>query len=244
MPIGCSNMSALLVGSGWMLLYFLLCASGALVLRLTVRVPDELFRKLLHMILLGSLGVWVHVFPNWWMTAGTVLAFAVLVYPILCLAERWGRYSETLTERKKGELKASLLQVFAMFALVTAVCWGLCRDRMLVLASVYAWGIGDAVAALVGKRFGRHRIPRIAQSRKSWEGTLAMFTASFFSVLVILLLRGGCGIFWLLLVSFVTAAVSAFAELAASNGHDTVVCPVAAMAVLLPMLWLTGGLIL
>ena len=45
-------------------LYFVIAASSALLLRKLTSVPDEVFRKLLHMILLGSLAVWAA--PWWW----------------------------------------------------------------------------------------------------------------------------------------------------------------------------------
>ena len=114
---------------------------------------------------------------------------------------------------------------------------------MLVLASVYAWGIGDGAAALVGKRFGRHYIEgKHIEGRKSWEGTAAMFLMSFFSVLTVLLLRGGMSLFLCVAVAMVTAAVEAVVELFSLKGNDTVNCPIAAMIVLIGLLYLVGGL--
>ena len=131
-----------------------------------------------------------------------------------------------------------------MFAAVIGICWGLVGDRWLVLASVYAWGLGDAAAALIGKKFGKHKINwKPADCHKSYEGTGAMFTLSFFSVLVILLLRGGLGWLPMIAVSAITAAVSALAELCSKDGTDTVICPLCAMCVMLPMLQLFGGLV-
>jgi len=57
-----------------------------------------------------------------------------------------------------------------------------------VLASVLAWGLGDAAAALVGKRFGRHFVRgRLVEGCKSLEGTFAMFVVSFISVMIVLI---------------------------------------------------------
>jgi hypothetical protein len=41
-----------------------------------------------------------------------------------------------------------------------------------------------------------------------------------------------------LIVSLLTAAVTAAVELYTKNGYDTVTCPIAAAAVLLPLLYL------
>lgn len=55
------------------------------------------------------------------MSALTGVGFAVVVYPILVFFERFPGFSRLTTERSRGELKHSLLLVFSMFALVTAV---------------------------------------------------------------------------------------------------------------------------
>ena len=236
-------MQAFLYGARTLLLYFVCAAVPALLCRKLIRIPDELFRKILHCILLGSLPVFVFAFDVWWRAAVASVAFAVVVYPILAWFERFRGYSELTTERKKGELKESLLLVFAMFAVVIAVCWGWLNDRYLVLASVYAWGFGDAAAALVGKTWGKHKIRfGPADGKKSAEGTAAMFAVSLVSVTVILLLRGGLSTAGYLVVPVVTAFVSALAELCSRDGHDTVICPLSAMAVLLPLMYLFGGL--
>ena len=233
----------LLIGTGYVLLYFVLLASAGVILRLCFRIPHEVFRKLLHMILLGSLLVWTLGFPTWWMAAGTALAFAIAIYPLLMLAEHWRGYSAFLTERSHGELKRSLIVVFTMYALVVSICWGWLDEKLLALCSIYAWGFGDAAAALIGKRFGRHGLtgPHI-QGRKSMEGSLAMFCVAFVSVLALLLVRGGMPWFAYLVTAGVVAAVSAAVELFTRNGMDTITCPLAAMAVLLPLVYMFGGL--
>lgn len=235
-------MHELIGGMQVILLYFLIAASSALLLRRFVRVPDELFRKLLHFILLGSLLIGTLVFESWYIAAGSALGFAAAVYPVLKLAEHWQGFSHFVTERKSGELKSSLLIVFFMYAVVAAVCWGWLGDKLLVLCSIYAWGIGDAFAALVGKAVGRHALQGAhIEGRKSVEGTLAMFGASFLSVLLILIVRGGMNWYAYPIIALITAAVSAVVELFSMKGMDTITCPLAAMAVLLPLVHAFGG---
>lgn len=152
-------------------------------------------------------------------------------------------FSEFTTERKKGELKASLMLVYTMFAIVVFVCWGIFKDRYLALASLYAWGIGDAFAALIGKKYGKHKIhgPKL-DGKKSYEGTFSMFIVSFITVSIILVCRGGLGIFVCLFIAMIVAAVSAITELYSKNGNDTVICPLSAMIILLPLVYLFGGI--
>ncbi|MBR2894067.1 MAG: phosphatidate cytidylyltransferase [Oscillospiraceae bacterium] len=126
-------------------------------------------------------------------------------------------------------------------AVSICVCWGYMNDRYLVLACVYAWGVGDAFAALIGKQFGRHKIHmRFADPNKSLEGSAAMFLTSTTAVFIVLLLRGGLGIGACLILSAAAAAVSTLVELCSRNGYDTITCPTVTMIVLLPLVNLFG----
>ena len=146
-----------------------------------------------------------------------------------------------VNERKKGEFKSSMVFAVGMMAFSTAVCWGLFGDKYLVLASIYAWGIGDALAALIGKRFGKHKIKwKLADGKKSVEGSLAMFLCAFASVFFVLLFRGGMGIVLCAVIAVLAAFVCTITEMCTKNGLDTVVCPVSAMVVIIPLTLLIG----
>ena len=231
-------MQDFLTGTGYTLLYYCILAAAALLVRFLIRIPDEIFRKTLHGILLGSLLVYVFGFTVWYHAALSCLCFAAVVFPILYFFERFKNYSHMVTERHKGELKSSLIFVFSMFAAVISVCWGWLGERLLVIASVYAWGIGDAAAALIGKRFGRHKIPG---TKKSFEGSLSMFALSFVTVFLILYIRGGMSFGGIMITALATGAVSAAVEVYTPGGMDTISCPLAAMAVLLPLTAAFGG---
>ena len=224
------------------ILYYLVCATGALVLRHFFTIPKEVYRKTLHMIMLGSIFVWTYAFQTWWIAALSTLLFIAAVYPVLLLAERFvPGYSDLLTERKAGEVKTSLVVAFAMFAILITACWGILGERYLVIASVLAWGLGDAAAALVGKRFGRHHVEgKMIEGKKSLEGTFAMFIVSFASVLVVLLVKGSVPWFGYIPVAVLTAAACAAVELFTKNGMDTITCPLAAASVLIPLIYLLG----
>jgi len=236
-------MQELWSGVSDILLYFLIWVLIAFCIRKFTKIPDEPFRKFLHFILLGSLLVWTFAFDKWWLAAITSILFAIAVFPLLKLAEKIKGFSKFLTERKSGELKFSLLVVFLMYAIIVSVCWGIFNDKLLALCSIYAWGVGDAAAALIGKRFGRHGLTgKHIEGRKSVEGTLAMFCCSLICVLVVLLLRGGLAWYAYLIIALLTAAASAAVELFTKGGMDTITCPLAAMTVLLFTIHLFGGI--
>ena len=184
-------MQAFLYGTGITVLYIMIAAGIMLLARMLFTIPDELFRKILHFILLGAYIPLVFAFEAWWMAATFALSLMVILFPILLVAEKIPMFSSFVNERKKGEFKSSMVLAVGMMAFSVAVCWGLFGDPYLVLASIYAWGVGDGLAALVGKRFGKHKIKwKLADGKKSIEGSLAMFICAFLSVLLVLLVRG------------------------------------------------------
>lgn len=235
-------MQELLSGALIFAIYVLPAAAVMMIARRFLRIADELFRKILHFILLGAYIPLLYAFQTWWISAGFSLAVIVLVYPILALAGRIPAFSTFVNERKKGEFKSSLILALSVAAGSTAICWGIFDDKLLVLACVYAWGVGDAFAALIGKRFGKHKIRlRFADPHKSIEGSCAMFACSVLSVFTVLMIRGGLHGMSCLIIALAAAAATTFVELCTKGGNDTVTCPLTAMLIILPLVQLLGA---
>jgi len=231
-----------LYGSGSVCVYFVIAASTMLMLRWLIKIPDELFRKILHFILLGSYIPFSFAFDTWWLSVLLAVILEILIYPLLALAERLSKFSSFVNERKKGEFKHSLILAFSMLAVCNTVCWGVLNDRYLGLACMYAWGVGDAFAALFGKRFGRHKIRmKWVDPHKSAEGSAAMFVTSALAVLGVLLAHRPLTPAAYIVIPLAGAGVSTFVEMITPDGMDTVTCPTAAMLVMIPLMALFGG---
>ena len=231
-------MQEFLNGVLMLIIYFISCATIALVCRKMIKIPNELFRKILHFILLTSLFVFIFAFKTWWSSALTCILIIVLAYPILLFFERFKTYSDTVTERKKGELRSSLILVFLMFAVIITICWNLLDNKLLALPVIYAWGYGDALAALIGTKFGKRKIYK----KKSLEGTLAMFITSVIVVSILLSIVNIIPWYGVIVTTiFVSIGVTAV-ELFTPNGLDTVTCPFTSLIIMIPLLILFGGL--
>lgn len=220
-------------------LYFITCATIAIVCRKLIKIPNEIFRKTLHFILLFSLLVFIYAYDTWWISVSTCILIIVFAYPILFFFERYKTYSETVTERRKGELRSSLIIVFVMFATIISITWGLLNDKVLALVVIYAWGFGDAFAALIGTKYGKLKIYK----KKSLEGTLAMLFTAFTVVAIILLIHDIIPWYGAIVCAFFVSLVACLVELYTPNGLDTITCPFASMIVLLPLIALFGGLL-
>ena len=217
-------------------LYIAIAVGIMFLARKLINIPDELFRKILHFILLGAYIPLCFAFEAWWMATVYALSLIIILFPSLFLAQRIPMFSAFVNERKKGEFISSMVYAVGMMAFSIAVCWGLVGDKYLVLASIYAWGIGDALAALIGKRFGKQKIKwKIADNKQSVEGSLVMFVCALVSVFSVLLIKGGIAIPMCLLIAVLSALICTLTELCAKNGLDTVICPVSAMVVIITM---------
>lgn len=105
-------MNEFFIGFFILITYYAVMATVAIILRLTLKIPNEVFRKILHFILLGSIFVFTFGFERWWASALSAVIFMVVVYPILYFAERFKNYSKTVTERKKGGTKKQSFSCF------------------------------------------------------------------------------------------------------------------------------------
>ncbi len=193
-------------------------------------MKSEMIRKILHMICIIGLYLLVSLFRAWWPAVIVTGVFALLLYPVLTLAERHPAYTGFFSERRRGEVKRSMLLVCGMIIVLMTVYWGGLGEsgKKIVLVAVLAWGCGDAAAALVGKAFGKNPIPHpFINGRKTYEGTLAMFLVSFIAIVATMQLQHAD---WLpsLLVAVPVGLVCATVELFSPHGLDTLTVPFAA----------------
>ena len=79
-------MQELLQGAGVVCIYYVVAASTMLTLRWFLRIPNELFRKILHFILLGSYIPFAFAFETWWLSVLLAIIMEILIYPILAWA--------------------------------------------------------------------------------------------------------------------------------------------------------------
>lgn len=127
----------------------------------------------------------------------------------------------------------------AAITLIYALLWrpaGLEDHGSIAAAGVMALTWGDALAAIVGKNFGRHRYT-IFGSTRSIEGSLAMFVASFIAMFLVLAYTPGTFIAyaapWLTLqqaalAALFGAALATLAEAITPRGLDNLSVPLVA----------------
>ena len=210
------------------LCYIVPLAFTLILMHVLLHIPRNVFRKLLHVAAFTS-SIFLVVFGESWQAVTiTLVLFAVAVWPLLSVAERWSGYGNLFVEKSAGEVKQSLLLLFLSQAVFVAIACGLMGKPYILIASTAAWGLGDIAAAWVGRPLGKHKVHwRLADHKKSWEGTAAMAAVSFVACLVSLLACSAYSLGVSLLVSLLVGVVSSLVEVCSRGGYDTVTVPAA-----------------
>ncbi|MBQ9084231.1 MAG: TSUP family transporter [Clostridia bacterium] len=211
------------------------CAIILLVLRFTINIPDYIFRKLLHTVAYGSIIPLVLCADIWWISFAVEIFFLILIIVALLIARRLPIYSHIFVEKRQNEVIISFVTLFGLMAAMIALLWGLATDeyKYIIITAIFAWGPGDAMAAIIGKLCGKHKLKgRLIEGTKSVEGTVAMALTSFACTLVSLLLLTSFPWYISLLFAFAVAPLAALTELFTKRGFDTITVPFVSALVL------------
>lgn len=208
------------------LIFVITFASALILIFFLLPVPKALFRKMLHTIAFTSSVVIIYNTQYWISAVIILVAFALVVYPILKTAESWNYYSSLFVEKAPGEIRKSLLLLFLSQAFIVFFAWGICNKSWIAVTATLTWGISDAAAALVGKKFGKTVIPwRVSDGKKTWAGTNADVFASFLTSFACLYLLSSLSLLGVFVYSSLLAIVSAIVEMASKKGMDTITVP-------------------
>jgi dolichol kinase len=196
-------------------------------LRRALRLPVEFTRKVVHI----GVGMWAWgtaaLFTNKWFALIPPTAFVVLNY----ISHR-----HTLFAAMETQDKSNLGTVYfpIAFAAVILLFFDISKPFMVAALMPMTWG--DAFAAIVGKRYGR-RCYTLFGSRRSAEGSAAMFVFSLLST-AITFLAFGAAPWTAIAVGLALALFAAIAEAISPAGLDNLLVPTSGVLIY----FLFGGL--
>jgi len=154
--------------------YVAIVVGLAETLRRAGRVSFDISRKIIHV----GIGTWilptVLLFRSPWLAATPPAIFIVL--NLASLARGWSRAMDEGAGENIGTVFFPL-----SFTLLIASLWNAEGGKAALTAGLLTMAWGDAAAALIGIRFGRHRY-RVGRSWRSLEGSAAMFVFSVAAV--------------------------------------------------------------
>lgn len=181
----------------------------------------EFTRKLIHI----SVGMWafgtVLLFRHWYFAIIPPLSFVVLNY----ISYRREIF-KSVEMGEKGNLGTVYFPI--SFAIVLCLFWD--RPNLLV-ASLMPMTWGDALAAVLGRRYGQRKYSVLGSTR-SVEGSLAMFFFSWLATFLALLLLPLLGWQASLLYSLAVAVFATLVEALSPWHIDNLTVPLLCAALL------------
>ncbi len=182
----------------------------------------EAARKAVHVVLGLTVAAFPWCFTAWWPVAllgGLSLASLMALRWVPWLRRTAGPALHGVERQSWGDL---------CFPVAVVLLWTLApSDPLRYSLPLLILGTADAVAALVGRRYGQTGYST-AGGRKSWEGSLAFAAATFLVVHVPLLLATETGRAECLLIAVNLAILLMLVEGLAWEGFDNLFIPVAA----------------
>lgn len=198
-------------------------------------VRPETARKLLHMAT-GILGVsFLWIFEDDW----PVVVIVLLTIAALAVV-RWSRSArEGIGSVLHGVGRSSLGEFYLPLSI--GILWIVARHEPILYAiPLLIVTFADAVAALVGVEYGKHRFDAV-EGRKSTEGSFVCFVVAFFCAHVPLLVFTDIGRVESLLISAIIGFLVMLVEASAWSGLDNLFIPLFGFLLLRALLPLNLG---
>lgn len=170
---------------------------------------------------------WVHVGIGTWILPTALLyqspfwaASLPAVFVLVNALSHRLKLVRAMDEESGDNLGTTLFPL--AFVLAIALFWHQEGGRPALVGGILVLAWGDAAAALVGKRFGRHRY-RVGSGYRSLEGSAAMFGCSALAIVAAGALAGGEPYGWLPILG--GAALATLLEAGSRWGFDNLLVP-------------------
>lgn len=189
-------------------------------------IDSELSRKLVHI----GMGLVALTFPYLFQYTWPVLLLSALSVALMLLL----RFIPVLKSSMGGVLNSvkrhSLGEVY--FPISIAIIFSITQhNRILYIIPILILTLGDAIAALIGVRYGQFKY-KTSDASKSFEGSVTLFTIAFLCTHIPLLLFTHIGRLESLLIGLIIGLLVMEIEAIAWNGLDNIFLPIGAYALL------------
>lgn len=212
-----------------------------IVLRYTTPIPDYIFRKLIHAVVYTSIIPMALLTDKWVVTVLVALVFYVIVVLGFMVIERYNFYKTLFQEKTRHKVAFDFALLYGIMVIFLFIFWGILGDgyKFIAITSIIAWGPADAMATVIGKKFGKHKLKsKLICGVKSVEGTATMAVVSFACTLACLILFSDLSLIMCIGSALMVAPITAAAELYTPKGFDAVTVPCAACLTLCAMLFI------
>lgn len=195
----------------------------------TINYRDEVVRKLIHLCSLSIPIIYYFISKNTAVIILSIITFAAIIvdlarYFFPAAAKIFYKIFGFLLRKHEVDVQKKNLNG-ATYVFISALICVIIFPKILFITAFSILIISDSMAALIGRKFGKHKF-----LSKSFEGTLAFFLSA---IIVVLLTPKIEGIMSEYLIGFASAAVGAIVEnISFGLADDNLAIPISIGAVM------------
>ena len=221
-----------------LLWYIVPCfVAGLIVLfiRFVIKPKDYVYRKILHIASILTVFSFILSSHTWWIVVLDILTILLLINITLIIIERFKFYKLLFVDKSHHEILRMINAYYLIMTLLVLLFYGLRGEeyKYLVIVSILSWGLGDALAALIGIRLGKNNLnlPFVDKS-KTIEGSVSMLVTSFVTCLVTLIIFMNLPTWKMVIAPLLVAISITYIEAISKEGVDNIFCPLIASIIL------------
>lgn len=190
------------------------------LIRRNLELKKDFTRKFVHV------AVGTYIIPTFYIFHSLYYA---LVPPVVFIIVNILSYRFKLfraMEEEEGRNLGTMLFPIS-FCVVMIIFWNKGVDSVAAMLGILVMAWGDAAASIIGRNFGTHYY-YFFRERKSFEGSIAMFVASYIILAIALTMWGHpkLDIYEMAMVAFFTSLVGTFLEAISARGLDNLIVPI------------------
>ncbi|MGQ4912710.1 MAG: diacylglycerol/polyprenol kinase family protein [Candidatus Thorarchaeota archaeon] len=225
--------------------YAIIVMTVADLSRRKLNLGSDFTRKIVH--LFAGAAVWtVPYYPHPWVATLVALTFAIMLG--LMNSDRFGRFFEAMArpeDLEHGSVRGPFWYAVSI-TILTGIFTLTGNDATYFIpaAAIHIMMLGDGMSAPIGIKYGKNHTRTILGSKRSLQGSLALFLFGFLGVLVAfwwfgiystqaLVGPGGIMMYEIIILALVGSLTATLVELVSPKGTDNILLPFVTTAVML-----------
>jgi len=225
-------------------IYAVIILTIADVSRKKMNLSSDVSRKIVH--LFAGAAVWtVPYYPHPWVATFVALLFVLMLG--MANTERFGRFFEAMArpeDLEHGSVRGPFWYAVSITILTAIFTFtGNAGIYFIGGGAIMIMMLGDGMSAPIGMKYGANHTKVIFGSKRSLQGSLALFVFGFIGALIAFWWFGifslvtpiftpGAGYVNMILLAFIGAAIATIIELVSPKGTDNITLPMVSCVVM------------
>ena len=220
----------ILISQGLILAYFIFFAIFNYLISKIFKLRKETSRKIYHIFASFSMVLLLYLFKSWLRALVSFMVFFLLVYTLVRLLGHIKYLQRFRIDSfiRGGDIVRQILYFTLSYSVLIVFFWGLLGDsnRHLILFGISTWGIGDALAAIMGKKYGKKTFKlKIVDRKKTYLGFISFLLGSLIGNIILFNIFYDYSLLVNIGFSLGLSLLGGLVELVSTRGRDTFTIP-------------------